>query len=84
MPPYLPKFGLVHAIANAQPQPDSCLDERCSTINPGTIANNMCHRNVIDQVEAAALANGDRRLHKVCVAHMDIGASTTATATSYS
>ena len=33
----------------------------CS-INPGTVANDVRHRNIIDQVEAAALADRDRRL----------------------
>lgn len=53
------------------------------SINPGTIANDMCHRAIIDQVDAIALADGDRRLREVCVAHMDVGASATRTAARY-
>ncbi len=54
------------------------------SINPEAVANDMCHRDIIDQVEAAALADRDRRLQEVCVAHMDIGASSTRTAARYS
>jgi len=40
-------------------------------IHPGAIANNMCDWNIIDEVEAAALADRDRRLSEGCLTHVD-------------
>ncbi len=50
------------------------------TIHPGPIANDMCHVHIIDQIEAAALTDGHRRLREGCIAHVNISLPTTRTA----
>ncbi len=40
-------------------------------ICPGSIANNVYDWNIIDEVEATALADRDRWLSEGCLAHMD-------------
>jgi hypothetical protein len=50
-------------------------------IDPGAIVNDMRDCNIIDEVKAITLGDGDGRLEEGCVAHVDIGtAIATATA----
>src|SRR2546425_572581 len=45
---------------------------------PETIANDVCRSCVRDQVEAAPLANGDRRLHEAILCHVYVSTPTLA------
>src|SRR5437588_12493180 len=64
-------------------------DCRCTSFNsrfrdaihPGAIANNVCDWNIINEVEATALADCDRRLSEGCLAHVDACASAATGAT---
>src|SRR5947207_8147653 len=50
-------------------------------IIPGAIFNNVDYRCIVNQVQAAALADGDGGLCEVGAAHVNIGAAATAGAT---
>jgi hypothetical protein len=49
-----------------------------STVIPGAIFNDVDYRCIVNQVQAAALADSDGGLREVGVIHMHVGAATTA------